>query len=73
MSDTKPKKKEPPEKRIARLCECLRMLVADAERVHWKFGCADDGTPSDWDEWVDLQNQIIEAKHVLAKENITPI
>jgi hypothetical protein len=36
----------------------LEELARDAARVEWKFGCADDGTPKDWQEWKDLRASV---------------
>ena len=55
----KPKKQE----KVSRARqEALQELVLAAERVSDKFGCHEDGEPSDWSEWVELRRAIQNAK-----------
>ena len=61
-------KTQRPEKRIADLVSALRNLVTDATRVSNKYGHLEDGTPSDWNEWIDLRRRLTEAEHALARE-----
>ncbi len=46
----------------------LWRLTVDAERVSGKYGVIDDaGTPSDWQEWIDLRRAIQNANYLLKK------
>lgn len=61
-----------PEKRIALLVEALEDLVYASDRCSYKYGCHDDGTPSDWSEWVELRRCLRQALHALAREGKKP-
>lgn len=45
--------------------EALWDLLAAATRVERKFGCDDDGTPSDWTEWADLHAALLAVRPLL--------
>jgi hypothetical protein len=61
----KPKSKPKAQKELERLRGAAERLRDAAARCHWKFGCDDDGTPSDWDEWVELKTAIDQLNHHL--------
>jgi hypothetical protein len=56
------KKKTKLEKENVELRKLLYHLSFSAERVLKKYGVNDDGTPKDWEEWVDLKVAINNTK-----------
>lgn len=54
-------------KKIRLLIEAAEDLINSVARVDWKFGCNDDGTKKDWQEWVDVRRSIMFVKHAIAR------
>jgi len=60
MAEQRKETKEAKEKRILR--SKLIELVDAAERVSRKYGTDEKGTPSDWEEWVELRRAIQQSR-----------
>lgn len=47
--------------RHATVTMSLSALNDAAVRVSWKYGHSNEGVPSDWSEWVELRNCLLQA------------
>lgn len=63
MMATKKKKS----KILGDLADALFHLAYNAKRVSDKFGVDDKEQPSDWSEWIELRQSILNSKNILAK------
>lgn len=46
----------------------IALLVASLKHLNFKYGCNEDGTPSDWNPWVESREFITQAEAMLKGE-----